>query len=701
MTTTRAIIFAIFATLTIQAQTNWIWQNPLPVGKTLNAGQAFDDQNCYAAGNAGAFIKTTNGGSHWTVSNASIMHDILSVSFIDMQTGIAGCSRGAILRTTDGGISFTTIQVDSVRDVKAVQLFPDGSAFAAGDKGMFLRSTDGGASWVKYQLDTLSFSTLRVLPSGKAFLAGEAGVIYRSLDRGANWVKIRENIQQTLSMIGFSDDLNGWAMGRNGLVLRTTDGGSTWSTAGIGIQGWIKSFSILPGGTLIATGAPGLIIKSTNSGSNWARSGDSSRFSFNFSVFTGNTGWLFGNNGLIIRTTDAGANWEFQSEGSENTINSIEFLDQMIGTAVGDSGMILRTEDGGDTWIRQVTSYKTNLNDVFFLDTIRGWIVGDDGTILQTLDRGASWQKHDLAHITSDDIYSIEGTKLSNKAVGQNGAYLVSQNSPTGAVWYRGSAPLKTYRAIITLSSRSASLVGDQGTIIQLVTSPGGGGVKNQSIDSKFDLRDIFFSNSGRGWIVGKYGIVLRSTNSGNLWTIIDTLPVNWLNSVYFYDTLNGYTAGSYGGLFKTEDAGYHWTKMPTGVTNTFKKSFFFNKNEGWLVGTYGLLMKTVNGGGGSGVPTGVEEDMIPLPDDIVLYQNHPNPFNPSTMLNFEVRRAGVYKLAVFDMLGREVAELLNRYLPAGQHFATFSGEGLPSGVYIYRLSGGTASRALKMILLK
>ncbi len=698
---TRAIIFTLFTTLAVQAQTNWIWQNPLPVGKTLNTGQAFDAQNCYAAGNAGAFIKTTNGGVNWTLVNTSIAHDILSVSFTNLQTGIAGCSRGTILRTTDGGVSFTAVQVDSVRDVKTVQLFADGSAYAAGDKGMFLRSTDGGASWIKYQLDTLSFSTLRVLPSGKAFLAGEAGVIYRSIDRGLNWTKIRENIQQTVSMIGFSDDLNGWATGRNGLVLKTTDGGLTWASPSTGVRGWIRTFSILPGGSLLAAGAPGLIVKSTNGGSTWARSGDSSRFTFNFSAFNENSGWLFGNNGLILHTTDAGANWDFQSEGYENTINSIEFLDPMIGTAVGDSGLILRTEDGGDTWIRQITSYKTNLNDVFFLDTIRGWIVGDDGTILQTLDRGASWQKHDLAHITSDDIYSIEGTKWSNKAVGQNGAYLVSSNSQTGAIWSRGGAPMKTYRAIVTLSSRSASLVGDEGTIIQLVTSPGGGGVIDQSIDSKFDLRDIFFSTGGRGWIVGKYGIVLRSTNSGNKWTIIDTLPVNWLNSVYFYDTLNGYTAGSYGSLFKSADAGYNWTKLPTGVTNTFKKSFFFNKNEGWLVGTYGLLMKTVNGGG-SGVPTGVEgEEMIPLPDEIVLYQNHPNPFNPSTTLNFEVRQAGVYRLAVYDMLGREVAELLNRYLPAGQHFASFSGEGLPSGVYIYRLSGGTASRAMKMILLK
>lgn len=696
---TRAFFFLSILFISVSAQSNWIWQNPLPVGKTLNTGQAFDANNCYAAGNAGAFITTSNGGADWTVVNTSIANDILSISFINRQTGIAGCSRGMILRTTDGGTSFTTVQVDSSRDVKAVQLFPDGKGYAAGDKGLFLRSTDGGSSWIKSQLDTVSFSTVQVLPSGKAFLAGEAGSIYRSLDGGMNWAKVRDNISQTISKLEFKDDLTGWAFGRNGLALRTTDGGLTWNTAAIGLPGWIKTFSILPGDQLIAAGAPGVIVKSTNNGSTWARSGDSSKFHYNHSTFTGITGWIFGNNGLILHTTDAGATWAFQSEGSENTINSIEFLDPMIGTAVGDSGLILRTEDGGDTWIRQFTNYKTNLNDVFFLDTIRGWIVGDDGTILQTLDRGASWQKHDLSQITSDDIYSIEGTKWSNKAVGQNGAYLVSQNSPTGAIWYRGGAPIKTYRGIVTLSSRSASLVGDQGTILQLVTSPSGGGVIDLSIDPKFDLRDIFFTGGGRGWVVGKYGIVLRSTNGGAKWAITDTIPVNWLNAVYFYDSLNGYTAGSYGALYKSEDAGYNWTRIPTGVTNTFKKSFFFNKDEGWLVGTYGLLMKTVNGGG-SGSPTSVEAEYI-TPSEFYLDQNFPNPFNPSTTITFNVNRSGNYRLAVYDLLGREVAELVNRYLPSGQHFAAFDAGGLPSGVYIYRLSGAGQSHARKMVLLK
>lgn len=681
------------------SQTNWIWQNPLPVGKSLNAGQAFDSLVCYAAGNAGAFLRTTDGGSNWQLINTGTDYDILSISFKDRLNGVLGCGQGLIMKTTDGGNSFTKVMVDSVRDIKAVQFLPSGKVWAAGDKGLFLTSQDNGSSWARKTFDTVSIATIFFFESGKGFIAGESGTIFRTLDGGNNWSKIREDLNQTISSISFSSELNGLALGRNGLSLKTTDGGASWQQFNSGLFGWIKSFSQLPGNNLIAAGSPGLIFRSSDNGNSWRKTNDSSKFYFNFSTFTGNVGWLFGNNGLIMHSTDGGENWEFQSEGSENTINSIEFLDAMIGTAVGDSGLILRTEDGGDTWVRQFTQYTTNLNDLFFLDTIRGWIVGDDGTILQTLDAGQSWQKHDLANITSDDIYAIEGTKFSNKAAGQNGAYLVSQNSPSGAVWGRGGAPLKTYRGIITLSSRSATLVGDQGAIIRFVTVPGGGGVVDQSIDSRFDLRDIYFTPAGKGWIVGKYGIVLRSSNSGGSWSIIDTLPVTWLNSVYFYDTLNGYTVGSFGSLYKTGNGGYDWNKVYTGVTNTFKKSFFFDKDNGWIVGTYGLLMKTTNGGG-SGTPTGIDEEIV-TPKSPILHQNYPNPFNPSTAITFDVPSAGHYKLAIYDILGKEIDVPLDGVVQPGSHFVFFNGASLSSGIYFYRLTGNGIQISRKMILIK
>ncbi|MCC6637145.1 MAG: hypothetical protein IT278_05400, partial [Ignavibacteriaceae bacterium] len=179
--------FFLVFTISTFSQTNWIWQNPLPVGKNLNAGQAFDAQNCYIVGNAGAFVKTADAGANWQVIPTGTNNDLISASFIDMNTGVMGCSSGKILRTSDGGNSFQLITVDSVRDVKTIQLLPGGKAFAAGDKGLFLSSQDNGTTWSKGFFDTVSIASLFFFDNNRGFLAGESGSIYSTSNGGNSW----------------------------------------------------------------------------------------------------------------------------------------------------------------------------------------------------------------------------------------------------------------------------------------------------------------------------------------------------------------------------------------------------------------------------------------------------------------------------------------------------------------------------------
>ncbi|MCX7833166.1 MAG: T9SS type A sorting domain-containing protein [Ignavibacteria bacterium] len=83
------------------------------------------------------------------------------------------------------------------------------------------------------------------------------------------------------------------------------------------------------------------------------------------------------------------------------------------------------------------------------------------------------------------------------------------------------------------------------------------------------------------------------------------------------------------------------------------------------------------------------------------LYQNYPNPFNPTTAIKFSLAKGGLVTLKVYDVLGREVAELLNNNLNAGEHNIVFNAFDLPSGIYFYRLVAGTFSQTKQMILLK
>ncbi len=83
------------------------------------------------------------------------------------------------------------------------------------------------------------------------------------------------------------------------------------------------------------------------------------------------------------------------------------------------------------------------------------------------------------------------------------------------------------------------------------------------------------------------------------------------------------------------------------------------------------------------------------------LEQNYPNPFNPSTQIRFTLQSSDVTRLAVYDVIGREVAVLVDGMMSAGQHQATFNADGLPSGMYLVRLEAGGQVMTRKMSLVK
>jgi hypothetical protein len=88
-------------------------------------------------------------------------------------------------------------------------------------------------------------------------------------------------------------------------------------------------------------------------------------------------------------------------------------------------------------------------------------------------------------------------------------------------------------------------------------------------------------------------------------------------------------------------------------------------------------------------------------PTEFVLYQNFPNPFNPTTTIQFDVPFASHVSLRVFDMLGREVAVLVDGVQQAGRHEAVWHATGVSSGVYMYRMQALWYLQTRKLILLK
>ena len=115
----------------------------------------------------------------------------------------------------------------------------------------------------------------------------------------------------------------------------------------------------------------------------------------------------------------------------------------------------------------------------------------------------------------------------------------------------------------------------------------------------------------------------------------------------------------------------------------------------GWSVGATGTLVKL------TGIPVGITNNQNQVPSTYSLSQNYPNPFNPSTKIEYSIPRAGLVDLKVFDILGREVAILVNEFKQAGNYTQVFDASKLASGVYFYSLKAGSFTETKKMLLVK
>ena len=134
----------------------------------------------------------------------------------------------------------------------------------------------------------------------------------------------------------------------------------------------------------------------------------------------------------------------------------------------------------------------------------------------------------------------------------------------------------------------------------------------------------------------------------------------------------------------------YLWnTGVPYNPSKLYVPMFQFNPRHN---GVYGDIVLT----GGAEIP------VTEVPESFGLSQNYPNPFNSMTNVKWQMLNAGNARISVFDLLGREVAEIVNNYFQSGTHQVTFNAENLPSGIYFYQLFVDNAKYEMKkMVLLK
>ena len=189
------------------------------------------------------------------------------------------------------------------------------------------------------------------------------------------------------------------------------------------------------------------------------------------------------------------------------------------------------------------------------------------------------------------------------------------------------------------------------------------------------------------------YG-VYRSSNNGLNWTQIglNTLVINTIvkNGNYLYAG----TGNS--GIYISGDNGLSWSTKNDGLPNNTEVFSIDFTNNYIVIGTYANSAFRREKS-----QVGLTNISEIIPSSYVLNQNYPNPFNPTTTIKFDVPKSDNVKVNIFDMLGKEIAVIVNKGLSPGSYSVDWNASNFPSGVYFYSMQSGNFTQTKQMILLK
>jgi photosystem II stability/assembly factor-like uncharacterized protein len=383
-------------------------------------------------------------------------------------------------------------------------------------------------------------------------------------------------------------------------------------------------------------------------------------------------GWVAGDSGLIIHTSDGGLNWETQHTNDSLNVVNIFFLNNQLGWGSAWSSFyepygtyLLKTTNGGKNWSSEYFRISNTLvNAFYFLDSFTGFAIGYPQVFHKTTDGGLSWfpVNLDSSIVSGLPPYTIEFySPLYGFACGgiRDVRGVVWRTTDGGLNWSTVVDSLTTeplYDLHIFDSLNVISMGGDPefGTS-QVVTTNGGETWEYKALGIFYYPYSVDFRNSTEGWVpMGEQRKFLYTTDSGLNWIKLSTPDSINIAKITFSDSIHGYGIGPYGNLAK-----YSY-QQPTNLVEVEKSISNFN-----------------------------------------LLQNYPNPFNPTTTIKYSLANKGYVKLAVYNILGEQIATLVNATQNAGWYEVIFNGSAFSSGVYIYKIEVGNLVSARKLLLLK
>ncbi len=500
------------------------------------------------------------------------------------------------------------------------------------------------------------------------------------------------------------------------------------------------------------------VLKTTDGGSSWfetATGFNDTSVIYGMSFINDLTGWVAFSTGTpgrayIAKTTDGGASWVFSNQfnliSPSTRVRMLKLFDASNGYAVGDKQAehngdtplirVYTTSNGGTNWIlsnvQQVEPFIHHPRSMYFKSMDTGWIVGSRGSIIKTTNRGTNWtfQQSGLDWSISRSLRDVQFVSNSGWIAGDSGKIFKTTNggsgnlfSLTGKVRYADN--LQPVRSGYVKAIKHSSGIGNIEVLDSAAIRPDGSYiviVPQDTIDlMAFDDDEIdiptfvptyypstiewqsagriFPSTNVTGLDIGVFRITSDDPPfrniSGGVYLNTDLQGLSGIKDAVIYmksgGLFRGYSISAANGMYIADSipAGtYQVICNRLGYQTRIRNEVLRNNDLNDINFIFGNSIVGFSG-----------EDEIPL--EFSLSANYPNPFNPVTKFRFGLPENSNVKIAVFDILGKQISILVNGEFEAGFYNIAWDGSSHPSGVYFYRLEAGDFTETKKMILLK
>jgi len=701
--------------------------------------RSFNGQIVIASGFDGLILRSTNAGETFTQITSGVTGDMWGLQMLNDTLGWACGNVNSLIKTTDGGQSWQRIFTPGyTSDYWWLEFLNENYGFIAGN-GYVLRTTNGGINWdIIPAGDSYPLFCLDVIDSLHIAAAGYGGTNYSaknlySSDGGNNWIVGDTLTTEAVNCIQYVNPDTGYLVMTNVSARKTTNRGQDWTGIVAGGEYEMQFFELANVGYSVGTGLR--ISKTENSFENWQRlvindnfsdvffineevgfavSGVLSVFQGLYKTTNGGTHWegvagpsgqdilfldsltgFIGSN-VIYKTTDGGTTW-YIPNGGEGGADKISFINQTTGWAIRNN-IIYKTTDRGENWITQFTAPSSiTFYNIHFVDSLYGWTANLGGRPYKTTNSGVNWiQQTNLNIWESRDIYFID----SLHAFLINDIFNLLRTTDSGINWFNHLTSKYVIRVLGWLSTSHGFIVGD------------GVYETNDSGNTWFELlelrnvglRKFYALNNYLGFSVGQVGLIFKLIDT----SIVPVELISFEGKLEKNKTVLNWTTAS-----EINNSGFqieksldkkNWLNIGfvEGKGTTTEQNFysFIDEFHQYQLCNIYYRLKQINYDGSFDYSKVIEINIL-IPGNFELYQNFPNPFNPSTNIKWQSPISGLQTLKVYDILGRELIVLLNEFREAGIYETEFDASLLSSGVYFYKITVGGYTQIKKMILTK